>query len=74
MQILRTPDEHFENLAGYPFEPHYLEIPDGEGQGGTLRVHYVDEGPRDADPVVFLQEDVPDVYAQVLVNWLQSTR
>jgi haloalkane dehalogenase len=33
----RTPDERFENLAGYPFEPHYAHI-DG------LRLHYVDEG------------------------------
>jgi len=54
MEILRTPDECFEQLAGYPFPPHYVEVPDGEGMGGSLRVHYVDEGPRDADPVVFL--------------------
>ena len=54
MEVLRTPDERFENLAGYPFEPHYVEVPDGEGRGGRLRVHYVDEGPRDAAPVVFL--------------------
>lgn len=54
MKILRTPDACFDNLVGYPFEPHYLEISDGEGQDGTLRVHYVDEGPRDAAPVVFL--------------------
>jgi haloalkane dehalogenase len=33
----RTPDERFEDLPGYPFEPHYVE------QDG-LRVHYVDEG------------------------------
>ncbi len=54
MKILRTPDACFDNLVGYPFEPHYLEISDGEGQDGTLRVHYVDEGPRDAASVVFL--------------------
>lgn len=45
MKILRTPDERFEKLPGYPFAPHYTEVPDGEG--GTLRVHHVDEGPRD---------------------------
>jgi haloalkane dehalogenase len=54
MKILRTPDSCFENLAGYPFEPHYVDIPDGEGQGGTLRVHYIDEGPRDASPILFM--------------------
>jgi len=52
MKALRTPDERFENLAGYPFRPNYVEVPDGEG--GTLRVHYVDEGPRDANPVLLM--------------------
>ncbi len=52
MQTLRTPDERFEGLDGYPFEPHYAEVTDGDG--GTLRVHYVDEGPADAAPVLLL--------------------
>lgn len=46
MKTVRTPDEHFENLPGYPFAPHYSEVPDGEG--GTLRIHHVDEGTGDA--------------------------
>jgi len=37
MDILRTPDERFNNLPDFLYEPHYLEI-DG------ARVHYVDEG------------------------------
>ena len=45
MKVLRTPDERFAALPGYPFEPHYSEVPDGDG--GTLRIHYVDEGPRE---------------------------
>lgn len=49
MEILRTPDERFENLPGYPFAPHYTEVPDGEG--GELRVHHVEEGPADG-PIV----------------------
>jgi len=52
MQTLRTPDERFDGLEGYPFEPHYAEIADGDG--GTLRVHYLDEGPADAAPVLLL--------------------
>lgn len=52
MQALRTPDERFANLPGYPFAPHYVEIPDGEG--GALRMHYVDEGPRDGRVVLLL--------------------
>lgn len=52
MQVLRTPDERFEALPDFPFEPHYVEIDDGEG--GRLRVHYVDEGPRDGHTVLLL--------------------
>jgi haloalkane dehalogenase len=37
MEILRTPDERFHDLPGYPFAPHYVEV-------GGLRMHYVDEG------------------------------
>src|SRR5437588_2157935 len=47
MDILRTPDERFVNLPDYPFAPHYAEV-DG------LYIHYVDEGPRKADPVLML--------------------
>ena len=43
--VLRTPDERFENLQDYPFEANYMEI-DG------LRIHYLDEGPKDADPII----------------------
>jgi haloalkane dehalogenase len=52
MNVLRTPDERFDNLPDFHYEPHYLEIPDGEG--GTLRVHYLDEGPRDGQIVVLM--------------------
>ncbi|MBJ46204.1 MAG: haloalkane dehalogenase [Acidimicrobiaceae bacterium] len=52
MEIIRTPDSQFENLKDYRFEGNYLEINDQEG--GTLRVHYLDEGPADADPVLLL--------------------
>jgi haloalkane dehalogenase len=45
--VYRTPDERFEGLAGYPFEPRYLDV-DG------LRMHVVDEGPREGKPVLLL--------------------
>jgi haloalkane dehalogenase len=52
MKFVRTPDERFANLPGYPFAPHYVSVPDGEG--GNLRMHYVDEGPRDGAVVLML--------------------
>ncbi len=50
MKTLRTPDERFETLPGYPFAPNYTEVPDGEG--GSLRIHHVDEGPPGGDIVL----------------------
>ena len=47
MKILRTPDERFLNLPGYAFEPHYTAV-------GDVRMHYLDEGGADADPVLLL--------------------
>ncbi|MGQ9475257.1 MAG: haloalkane dehalogenase [Actinomycetota bacterium] len=52
MKILRTPEERFRDLPGYPFTPHYLEIPDGEG--GFLRIHYLDEGDPHGEVVLML--------------------
>jgi haloalkane dehalogenase len=53
MKILRTSDERFANLPGYPFPPHYADVAAGDGSG-KLRMHYLDEGPRDAAPVLLL--------------------
>jgi haloalkane dehalogenase len=52
MKTLRTPDNCFEGLPGYGFAPHYADIPDLDG--GTLRVHYLDEGPPDGPTVLLL--------------------
>ncbi len=48
MQKLRTPEERFQNLQDFPFAPHYVEVDDGDG--GTLRLHYLDECPADKEP------------------------
>ena len=43
MTVIRTPDERFENLPDFSFKPHYMELPDEKF--GSLRMHYLDEGP-----------------------------
>ena len=56
MEILRTPEERFSNLPGYPFPPHYMEVDDGEGH--IVRMHYLDEGPSDG-PVILCMHGQP---------------
>jgi haloalkane dehalogenase len=54
MDTLRTPDERFAGLPEYPFAPRYVEVDDGAGGGGRLRVHYLDEGPPEGEVVLLL--------------------
>jgi len=56
MEILRTPDDRFTDLPDFPFAPHHTEVPDGEG--GSLRMHFLDEGDPGA-PVVLLLHGEP---------------
>jgi haloalkane dehalogenase len=52
MTIVRTPDERFANLPDYPFAPHYHQV------SADIRMHYIDEGPRDA-PIVLMMHGEP---------------
>jgi haloalkane dehalogenase len=52
MHTLRTPDDRFADLPDFSFDPHYTVIDDLDG--GQLRVHHLDEGPRDAAPVLLM--------------------
>lgn len=54
---VRTDDERFADLPDFPFAPHYVEVRNPHADG-TLRMHYVDEGPRDA-PVVLMAHGEP---------------
>jgi haloalkane dehalogenase len=57
VETLRTPDERFADLPDFPWTPRYDEIPDGDG--GTLRVATIDEGPRDAPETVLCLHGEP---------------
>lgn len=48
MQVYRTPDERFAALPDFPYQPQYHTLKWG------LRLHYIDEGPRDGRPVLLL--------------------
>ena len=50
MKSLRTPEERFSNLPNFPYKPQYIEKLPGYEE---LRLHYIDEGPKDSE-VIFL--------------------
>lgn len=68
METLRTPDERFEGLVDWPYAPHYATLIDADRT--PLRLHYVDEGPRDG-PVVLLMHGEPSwayLYRKVIAS------
>ena len=72
MKTLRTPDERFDGLDDFDFEPRYAEIPDDDGS--TLRVHYLDEGPADAAPVLLLHGEPSwsDLYRHMIPSLAEA--
>ncbi len=48
MKVLRTPEERFKNLPGFPYKPIYIENLKGYEE---LRMHYIDEGPKESKEV-----------------------
>src|SRR5579875_1751168 len=56
MDTLRTPDERFADLPDFRYEPHFADVPDGDadGDGGTLRMAWVEAGPADGEVVLLL--------------------
>jgi haloalkane dehalogenase len=56
MKVLRTPDERFANLKDFPFEPCYTTVKTDDGT--ELRIHHIDEGPKDG-PLVLCMHGQP---------------
>jgi hypothetical protein len=73
-EVLRTPDDRFVNLPNYSFKPNYIEDLDGyEG----LRMHYIDEGPKDARHIFLCLHGEPTwnyLYRKMIEAWLVATK
>ena len=72
IEAKRTPDSYFSDLPDYPFDPHYVDdLPGYEG----LRVHYLDEGPKDSDRVFLCLHGQPTwsfLYRKMIPVFLES--
>lgn len=68
MKLLRTPDERFAELEGYAFEPRYSEVVDEDGS--AIRIHHLDEGPRDAAPVLLMHGN--PTWSYLYRKWIPS--
>eukprot|EP00041_Stephanoeca_diplocostata_P021579 m.504242 g.504242 ORF g.504242 m.504242 type:complete len:339 (-) comp21857_c2_seq4:756-1772(-) len=55
LKVLRTPDYYFDNLPGFNFNPNYIN----SKQHGNIRIHYLDEGPKDAKETILLMHGEP---------------
>ncbi|MDD9908129.1 MAG: haloalkane dehalogenase [Ahrensia sp.] len=72
MEVLRTPDDRFEGLPDWPYEPRYVDDLPGYA---PMRVHYVDEGPKEADRVVLCLHGEPTwayLYRKMIPVFLES--
>ncbi|MEM6581495.1 MAG: haloalkane dehalogenase [Pseudomonadota bacterium] len=74
MRVLRTPDSRFEHLHGYDYAPRYCTICDRDGT--ELRIHYLDEGPPGAEPILLMHGN-PSwsyIYRKMIPGLLKSGR
>jgi haloalkane dehalogenase len=56
MRALRTPPDRFDHLPDFPYEPRFVDVPDGED--GQIRMAYVETGPADG-PLALLLHGEP---------------
>jgi pimeloyl-ACP methyl ester carboxylesterase len=73
MEILRTPEERFAGLGKrFPWQPRYVE---GLPGYDDLRMHFVDEGPKDAEHVFLCLHGEPTwgyLYRKMIPVFLES--
>jgi len=70
---LRTDDHYFDNLPDYPFTPHYVEVEHPHYH--PLRMHYIDEGPKQAEHTLLLAHGCPSwsyLYRKVIPPLVQT--
>lgn len=74
MKLLRTPDERFAKLKDFPYAPHYTMIRDDDGT--DIRIHHIDEGPRDAEPILLMHGNPTwaYLYRKMIPGLLQTGR
>ncbi len=72
IEALRTPEDRFADLPGYDFTPNYIDdLPGYEG----LRIHYLDEGPKNADRIFLCLHGEPSwayLYRKMIPVFLES--
>jgi haloalkane dehalogenase len=74
-KALRTPDQRFADLPGFPFAPHYIEELNASAPYAGLRMHYLDEGPKDARKVVLCLHGQPSwsyLYRRMIPVFVQA--
>ena len=62
VQALRTPDSQFVHLPNFPNAAHSVDVPAGDGSGGELRVHFLDEGDPASPTILLLHGEPPWSY------------
>lgn len=72
MEVLRTDEQRFEKLPGYPFQPRYIDdLPGFQG----LRLHCLDQGPADAQQVFLCLHGQPTwsyLYRKMIPHFLAA--
>jgi len=70
--VQRTPEDQFKNLPDFDYAPNYIDTLPGYEQ---LRVHYVDEGPENADKVFLCLHGQPSwsfLYRKMIPVFLET--